>query len=134
MTTTNSLCIRSFGSRFAVCTGTAPEGRENDGNIYMGDVISWHETFEEARAARDLIERSCTSTTENVALDACTLRALCIKHEWSTCGGNSQYSKLFDMADTDATLEDLALTIWLCSDDVDRADVLDSLKDANSPK
>ena len=53
MTTTHNLCIRSFDDQYAVCTGTPPEGHENDGHIYMGDVISWHDTFDEARAARD---------------------------------------------------------------------------------
>ena len=63
-----------------------------------------------------------------------TLYQLCNRHNWFTCGTNSQYDKLFDLAREGATLEDLTMAIWICSDNVDRADVLNILKKANGPK
>lgn len=35
--------------------------------------------------------------TRDGRIDNDKLRSLCIKHDWFTCGTNSQYSKLFEM-------------------------------------
>lgn len=45
------------------------------------------------------------------------LRGLCIRENWFTCGTCEQYDKLFELNRNGATLEELALVIWLCSDD-----------------
>lgn len=44
------------------------------------------------------------------------LRSLCSKHGWFTCGTNRQYSKLFEMNEQGAPIEQIATVIWLCSD------------------
>ena len=61
------------------------------------------------------------------ALSAEDLRVLCIRENWFTNGDNSQYEKLFDLNREGASLEDLALVIWLCSSGVDREEVLHKL-------
>lgn len=59
------------------------------------------------------------------------LYGLCNKHRWFTCGTNMQYEKMFDMLRDGSPLEEIALVIWLCSDeDVDRDEVLHELKAA----
>ena len=63
------------------------------------------------------------------ALSAEDLRVLCIRENWFTNGDNSQYEKLFDLNREGASLEDLALVIWLCSDEVDREEVLHKLNE-----
>ena len=50
-------------------------------------------------------------------MDTETLRALCIKNNWFTCGSNSQYDKLFDMNEHGCSVDELALVIWICSDE-----------------
>ena len=45
-----------------------------------------------------------------------TLRRLCIQKQWFTDGTNSQYEKLFDMNRNGASVKELALIIWVCSD------------------
>lgn len=45
------------------------------------------------------------------------LRDLCIKNNWFTCGTCEQYEKLFELNGSGGTLDDLALVIWLCSDE-----------------
>lgn len=45
------------------------------------------------------------------------LRDLCIKNNWFTCGTCEQYEKLFEVNRNGGTLDDLALVIWLCSDE-----------------
>ena len=45
------------------------------------------------------------------------LRDLCIRKEWFTGGDVSQYNKLFDLNAAGAPLSEIALTIWLCSDE-----------------
>ena len=45
------------------------------------------------------------------------LRSLCIRKDWFTCGTNSQYDKMFALNENGANIEDIALAIWLCSDD-----------------
>ena len=63
------------------------------------------------------------------ALSAEDLRVLCIREDWFTGGTNSQYEKLFDLNREGASLEDLALVIWLCSPRVDREEVLHKLNE-----
>lgn len=45
------------------------------------------------------------------------LRELCIKYNWFTCGTCEQYEKLFEINKDGCPLEDIALVIWLCSDE-----------------
>lgn len=45
------------------------------------------------------------------------LRKLCIENNWFTFGDNDQYNKLFKLNKQGASVEELALVIWLCSDD-----------------
>lgn len=66
------------------------------------------------------------------ALSAEDLRVLCIQEDWFTNGDNSQYEKLFDMNREGASLEELALVIWICSSDVSREEVLKKLTDRRS--
>ncbi len=54
--------------------------------------------------------------TRDGRIDNDKLRSLCIKHDWFTCGTNSQYSKLFEMNEQGAGIEQIATVIWLCSD------------------
>lgn len=52
------------------------------------------------------------------------LRLKCIKNGWFTCGTCEQYEKLFKLNDMGAANSVLALTIWLCSDDEEYANIL----------
>lgn len=54
--------------------------------------------------------------TRDGRIDNDKLRSLCIEHGWFTCGTNSQYSKLFEMNEQGAGIEQIATVIWLCSD------------------
>lgn len=56
-----------------------------------------------------------------------TLRSLCIKNKWFTCGFNSQYDKLFDMNRNNSSIDELALVIWLCSDEVSKEQIKQEL-------
>lgn len=58
------------------------------------------------------------------------LRTLCINNEWFTCGSNEQYEKLFDANRENAPLEEIAIIIWVCSDNVDKKEVLKTLEQA----
>lgn len=45
------------------------------------------------------------------------IRKLCIRNRYFTCGTNDQYSKMFDMTETNQfTARDVAIAIWECSD------------------
>ena len=44
------------------------------------------------------------------------LRTLCIRNDWFTCGTNRQYEKLFEANRFGASLHDIVVIIWLCSD------------------
>ena len=43
------------------------------------------------------------------------LRSICIKYDFFNCGSVTQYEKLFKANEDGATLEQLALIIWVCS-------------------
>lgn len=59
------------------------------------------------------------------------LRALCIKHNWFTCGDCRQYERLFEANRSGYTLEEIAAIIWICSDDVwSKEGILSILTDA----
>lgn len=61
------------------------------------------------------------------------LRRLCIRKDWFTCGSIRQYDKLFQLNDNGATIEEIALVIWLCSDEEQhyREDILAELKEVH---
>ena len=50
-------------------------------------------------------------------LDTEKLRNLCIRHHWFEHGTNLQYDRLFQFNSQGASLHELALIIWVCSDD-----------------
>lgn len=62
------------------------------------------------------------------------LRALCIKHDWFTCGTNEQYNKLFYANTHGFSMEEIATIIWICSDEDLHAkkDILATLKAARA--
>ena len=56
------------------------------------------------------------------------LRLLCIEKDWFTAGSNQQYEKLFNMNRDGASLEELALVIWICSSNDSRDAILHELE------
>lgn len=64
-----------------------------------------------------------------------TLRELCIKNNWFTCGSNHQYDKLFEMNEKGKPVDELALVIWLCSDGTfDRNAIVQELEKLSEPE
>lgn len=55
MTKTKGLVIRWFSNDYVLCDGKAPEGHENDGNLYIGNAVGWFKTWEEADQMRKMI-------------------------------------------------------------------------------
>lgn len=55
------------------------------------------------------------------------LRELCIRENWFTCGNTRQYQKLFEMNDEKCPLADIAVVIWICSNDVPRSEIVKKL-------
>ena len=56
------------------------------------------------------------------------LYLLCNKYQWFTAGDSCQYAKLFEKNNRGATLETLALIIWLCSSNATEKDILEILQ------
>ena len=50
------LVIRYFMGGYYLCDGKAPEGCENDGELYIGHPVKWFETWEEADEMRKMID------------------------------------------------------------------------------
>lgn len=57
-----------------------------------------------------------------------TLYFACNRYNWFTCGDNTQYNKLFELNKNGASIEELALVIYICSD-VSREDILNKLRE-----
>lgn len=55
----------------------------------------------------------CPLTFEDV-------RTLCIENGWFTNGDNEQFEKLYDMIHEGASLDEVALVIWICSTEASR--------------
>ena len=52
------LVIRYFGGGYFLCDGKPPAGCEDDGEIYVGNAVQWFETWNEADALRQVIDRA----------------------------------------------------------------------------
>lgn len=52
------------------------------------------------------------------------LYELCNEQKWFTSGSISQYQKLFDLNENGASLEELALVIYICSSNATREEIL----------
>lgn len=57
-----------------------------------------------------------------------TLYRLCVDNNYFTCGDDSQYEKLFEANENNASKKELALIIWVCSDNVSIKEIEDNLK------
>lgn len=55
------------------------------------------------------------------------LYELCNKYQWFTAGDCDQYSKLFRKNREGASLEVIALIIWLCSSNMEAKEILEIL-------
>ncbi len=49
------LVIRYFSGGYYLCDGKPPKGCENDGEIYVGNIVKWFETWDEANEMRNMI-------------------------------------------------------------------------------
>lgn len=61
--------------------------------------------------------------------DTDSLIKFCVQKNWFTCGTCEQYMKMFDMNREKKPLEEIALVIWLCSEDVTREEVQKDLEE-----
>lgn len=61
--------------------------------------------------------------------DPASLRMLCIRQNWFTCGSNEQYDKMFYANANGWPIENIATAIWICSENVDRDTVLNILRE-----
>jgi hypothetical protein len=61
---------------------------------------------------------------------ASKLRSLCIEKKWFTCGSNTEYEKLLNLADSGVSLEETARIIFLNSDDYNYNVILETLKES----
>lgn len=55
------------------------------------------------------------------------LRELCIKNDWFTCGTVEQYEKLFDRNKEGASIAELSIIIWVCSNNIPKDEIYSKL-------
>lgn len=60
-------------------------------------------------------------------LESYELRALCIKNNWFTSGTIKQYEKLFDRNESGASIAELSIIIWICSDNILKQEIYSKL-------
>lgn len=63
-----------------------------------------------------------------MTLNRYTLYRLCMDNNYFTCGDNSQYDKLFEANEQNASKKELALIIWVCSENVSIEEIENNLK------
>lgn len=56
---------------------------------------------------------------------------LCRRQDWFTAGSCKQYDRMFDMVRKHAPVTEIALVIWMCSDDVSREEIEAELEKIN---
>ena len=57
------LVIRCFMNGYYLCDGKPPQGKENDGQIYIGNAVKWFPTFKEAEEMRIIINEAYEDKT-----------------------------------------------------------------------
>lgn len=62
-----------------------------------------------------------------IKMNAMEVRSLCIKNNWFTNGDNTQYTRLFERVDDEAEIDEIAVIIWICSDNADKDDIVRQL-------
>jgi len=82
-----------------------------------GEDKGWEILAEGYRKTADELLIEVRKNQPNPDLTRDRLYTLCNKYGWFTCGSVNQYQKLFDMRDAGATTHELAVMIWICSDD-----------------
>ena len=60
-------------------------------------------------------------------LDSYELHELCIKNDWFTCGTVKQYEKLFDRNKEGASIAELSIIIWVCSNNIPKDEIYSKL-------
>ena len=60
--------------------------------------------------------------------NSANLRRICIDNGWFTDGDIVQYQKFFQLNEDGASLEELALVLYICSSNVSREEILNKLK------
>ena len=60
-------------------------------------------------------------------LESYELRELCIKNNWFTCGTVQQYEKFFDRNKEGASIAELSIIIWTCSDNIPKDEIYSKL-------
>lgn len=63
-----------------------------------------------------------------MTLNRYTLYRLCNDNNYFTGGDNSQYDKLFEANERNASKKELALIIWVCSENVSLEEIETNLK------
>lgn len=56
-------------------------------------------------------------------LETYELRELCIKNNWFTCGTINQYNRLFERNKAGASIAELSIIIWICSDNIQKDEI-----------
>ena len=60
-------------------------------------------------------------------LESYELRELCIKNNWFTCGTVEQYNRLFERNQAGASINELSIIIWICSDNIPKEKIYSEL-------
>lgn len=56
------------------------------------------------------------------------VRCLCVRKNWFTCGSSRQYERMFNMVRADCAIKDIALIIWVCSENAEMLEIISELK------
>ena len=98
-------------------------------NVEMG-IMTYAEAFNSEEVYKKVIESIKCGEKYKVmsTFDFNTLYFACNRYHWFTCGDNTQYNKLFELNKNGASIEELALVIYICSD-VPREDILNKLRE-----
>ena len=55
------------------------------------------------------------------------LGELCLRNKWFTCGTSGQYDKLLKRNEAEASIEELSIIIWTCSDNITKHEIYSEL-------
>jgi hypothetical protein len=94
---------------------------ESDGNLYW-NIVDRYDYY-----CHSFISLKKVKVEQNFAIRSDELRSICIKNNWFTNGSINQYTKLFELNDSGASLDELALIIWLCSLNTTKQEIINKL-------
>ena len=115
----NTYEIKAIGENEYQYRGYTISGNDNTSYVCIAPYGSFSPTsYSSLAEATAAIDEDCDyiESQKHSTLTTSQVYSLCNQFKWFTCGSNISYTKMFELVENNATIHDIAVAIWVCSD------------------